>query len=171
MSADGSGVTRLADGGYPAWSPDGTQIVFMHADWIFVMNTDGSGAHALAPAGSNAQRSAWSPDGSRIAYSCSAGGSSVLCVMNADGSGASVLVDRTSLNVFGYDCASNPTWSPDGDRIAFAAPCGGSGANGEENRLLVLDLQTGVVAAPWPAPMGSDGSALADSPAWRPRPH
>jgi len=55
MNADGSGVTRLttnpAYDNYPAWSPDGTRIVFQSQrdgnDQIYVMGADGSGATRL----------------------------------------------------------------------------------------------------------------------------
>ncbi len=55
MKPDGSELRRLTDergrDQGPAWSPDGTRIVFMSdrdGDWeIYVMNADGSGQTRL----------------------------------------------------------------------------------------------------------------------------
>jgi Tol biopolymer transport system component len=52
MRPDGSGATRLThDRAYtPAWSPDGSQIVFS-APGLFVMRADGSDITSLAVGG------------------------------------------------------------------------------------------------------------------------
>lgn len=112
----------------PAWSPDGAHIAFS-SDWtlvdfwldIWVVSADGTRATALRSHDSQPQtdqlQPAWSPDGGRIAIVacpntwsyCDAGS---IRVMNADGSG---LMELTKAN--GY---AHPTWSPDGQTIAFA---------------------------------------------------
>jgi hypothetical protein len=78
---------KLAQGcynDYPAWSPDGRQIVFIHADdvdangnainaQVWVMNVDGSNQRPLTTdAAPKDQVPDWSPDGSMIAYSSGA---------------------------------------------------------------------------------------------------
>ena len=115
----------------PAWSPDGARVAFV-SDWamfdiwfdIWVVAPDGSGSTALThhtPATPNPDsqfQPAWSPDGSRIALvecpwafvTCT---SSVIAVMNADGSGLVRLVAASGF--------ASPTWSPDGQVIAFAS--------------------------------------------------
>jgi Tol biopolymer transport system component len=135
MNADGSGLVDLTNRSSeselrPAWSPDGTRIVFQrevagsyHDTEIFVMNADGSGVTRLTNSPGGDELPAWSPDGSRIAFVSfrdnPTGGTGIF-VMNADGTN----VKRLTLNPAYSD--STPAWSPDGARIAFAAVRDGS---------------------------------------------
>ena len=167
VSADDNGttpVTVLARQGQvrqPAWSPDGTRIAFS-SDWnmfdfwfdIWVMSVDGSQATALrshTPLTPNVEEQyepAWSPDGRRIAavecpWAFNFCSSSAIALMNADGSG--------HVRVAVASGFAHPTWSPDGQIIAFAS--GGS--------------------IEWVSADGSQrGRIIADgtSPAWRPGP-
>ena len=95
---------------------------------IYVMNADGSGQTRLTNNTENDWGPSWSPDGRRIAFSPygfthrveSQGGESYrasygnleIYVMNADGSGHTRLTNNTEGD-------GNPSWSPDGRRIAF----------------------------------------------------
>ncbi len=138
MNADGSGrVSLTAGSGYdehPAWSPDGSKIAFSRDSDIYVMNADGSAPARLTTAGDRVEdyAPAWSPDGSRIVFHRKRDAStpfgwlvddSEVFVINADGSGERQLTD-TPPRHRGWDLDSDPSWSPDGTRIAFTPPSG-----------------------------------------------
>ena len=129
MNSDGTGQTNLSNttsnDGDPEWSPDATKIAFdsnrAGNDQIFVMNADGSGVTQLTNVDTNFQPD-WSPDGTKIVFvsdrsqpgDCNSVGHCEIYTMNADGSNVTRLTFTSSpiLNV-------NPTWSPDGTKIAF----------------------------------------------------
>lgn len=144
INPDGTGRTPLtstaARDATPAWSPDGTKIAFSsNRDdpspatcsscnyEIYVMNADGTGAQRLTFAAGQDSSPAWSPDGSKIAFHRSVPGSTSVYVINADGSGETLLAQS----------GSSPAWSPDGSTIAFSR--GGiwlMGADGGNQRML-----------------------------------
>lgn len=121
MGADGSNVTRIQAGyglGHPSWSPDGSRIAFEcatpggNAD-ICVVNADGTGlAHVTSDPDLESQP-AWKPDGTRILFVASGSTFSGLKLVNPDGTGMTPLLS--------YGSAVVPTWSADGQRIAFGA--------------------------------------------------
>ena len=106
---DGSVVTRLSDGTWPAWSPDGQKIALWRSRdrAIYVINVDGSGLRHLA----SGWEPDWSPDGRMLVFR---GESFTIDVIDVDGSNHRRLHD-------GGDGAGlfAPAWSPDGRRIAF----------------------------------------------------
>lgn len=135
MNADGTGRTELTnDVAYaqsPSWSPDGTRIAFAGQDGIYVMNAEGTDVHRIAGyTGSLACADfepAWSPDGITIAWAvrCDGGGLSIRTV-RPDGSRPSTLVAGSTIpptptihRQTGLSTFAQPTWSPDGTRLAF----------------------------------------------------
>jgi Tol biopolymer transport system component len=115
MAADGSGVTRLTNDAVldtdPAWSPDGTKIVWTRHQFrpeLLIMDADGTNETPLV----RGSQPSWSPDGSRIAFQ---GADGRIQVINPDGTGDLQLTTGTP----GVEIDETPNWSPDGTRIAF----------------------------------------------------
>lgn len=102
---------------FPAWSPDGTQILFQQNDdpfgsspriQIYQVNRDGGSLRQLTNDAS--MHPAWLPDGGQFVYSTFNGGD--LYLMTQDGNEQHLLMDNATRN-------THPVWSPDGSQIAF----------------------------------------------------
>jgi Tol biopolymer transport system component len=139
FNADGSGLTKIADqGADPAWSPDGSRIVFasdrdkngelsygdavQYANELYVMDPDGSNQRRLTTTKDlNEASPAWSPDGSLLAYQRgevvdNAQGTGVF-LSETDGSCATPIAFDERLEVW----YANPAWHP-----GAAGPTAGS---------------------------------------------
>ncbi len=120
MNADGSGLTNLTnnvvDDGNPAWSADGSKIIFRRTvaanPDIYVMNADGSGQTRLTtdPQGDGFPK--FCPDGRIVFVSDRDNGGGDIFIMNGDGSGQTNLTNDAAV-------ADMPSCSPDGQKIAF----------------------------------------------------
>jgi TolB protein len=119
---DGTSIaTIVEDGSTPAWSPDGTMLVFQRSAGrdtdLFVIRADGTGLVRINHPSHNDFLSAWSPDGKRIVYTSDAGAepitpASEIYIVNANGSNRRRLTRNRVED-------HSPVWSPDGKRIAF----------------------------------------------------
>jgi TolB protein len=96
----------------PCWSPDGDSLAFSHNGELYIMHSDGTGAHPVAVPGVFGRQCAWSPDGTTLAFAD---------VVNHGIS--AVQVDGTSFRTLTSfppgDQASRPRWSPDGTRLLY----------------------------------------------------
>ncbi|MGB2808444.1 MAG: hypothetical protein WBC22_11920, partial [Sedimentisphaerales bacterium] len=141
MNEDGSGQTALVAGSDPSWSADGTKILFSSKPYyggeIWTMNPDGSNKTLLydCPLAGCTSESAWSPDGNKIVFNAEQiyvlpvmppvyYYFSHLYIMDSNGSSLEKLTFDT-LTVLDHPylflglLRRNPTWSPDGTKIAY----------------------------------------------------
>ena len=112
INADGSGApTRLTfnseEERAPAWSPDGSRIVFScrrgGSDFeICVMNADGSAQVQLTNNTVGDLTPTWSPNGQQILFHRLVAGRFQLWVMNADGTGQTQLTNAPGHNFLAH---------------------------------------------------------------------
>lgn len=134
MNTDGSDPQRLTfsetDESSPAWSPDGSQIVFLSArndpaphtcapdcnEDIYVMDADGTNERQLTSDPAPEYHPDWSPDGQYILFDADRDndGQDEIWRMRANGSSQQVLIN-SGFNDHWAD------WSYDGSRIVFVS--------------------------------------------------
>jgi len=122
MNADGTQRRQLtnlpATAFYPSLSPDGQVIYFSSKQdsgfEIYSMNIKGKNLHRLTKNIGSLYAPQLSPDGERIIFTNNGHG---LWLMQPDGKNPHALTNRDDID---------PTWSPDGSRIAFASTRAGS---------------------------------------------
>jgi Tol biopolymer transport system component len=130
MHADGSDLTNLtnhpAQDVSPIWSPDGKHIAFeSNRDGfiqIYLMNADGSNVTQVTDNEANHSiggqfndgLSLWSPDGNKLIFTEQAPGEEKRMLYTADIDGKNKIPITKVPDIY-----SVPSWSPDGEHIAF----------------------------------------------------
>jgi dipeptidyl aminopeptidase/acylaminoacyl peptidase len=154
-NTDGSDRRQLdhpgADEYKPSWAPDGSQLTYTDGQEIYVVNADLTERRSITDSdpADGAYEPDWSPSGEWIAFITQDG---VITLIRPDGS------DRHELP--GDGTASNPTWSPDGRKLAYDA-AGTQGwddiyvSNADGTQVHQLTRSPGYEAAPAWSPDGS----------------
>jgi TolB protein len=104
--------------GQPSFTPDGKQIVYSSSAGrccrIFIAGVDGRGFRPISSAGSlDAEPKVNPKTGGSIVFSSGRSGPEQIYMMNMDGADLERLTDSTGE-------ASNPSWHPSGQLIAYA---------------------------------------------------
>ena len=95
----------------PAWSPDGTLLVWEAPSGLRI--TDVATGSTTQIFSEFARNPRWSPDGSKIAFT---GSAQSIATINANGTGVKTVISSTADMVFYH-----PVWSPDSGSIACTA--------------------------------------------------
>ena len=134
LTSDAAPTQLAADGYAPRWSPDGKQIAFLRytngPSNLWVVHDTGGDARPVTSGGvtfggfaqlpynfMQTQDFQWAPDSRRLVYCANTSGAANVWQTATDGSDQTRLSDNVDPGVLFF----NPSWSPDGRRLAWLA--------------------------------------------------
>lgn len=121
MTLDGSEPTLVGRGANPTWTNDGriAYVSYLNeggtsAARFFVMDADGGNRQLVyeGPGDVTFGRAEWSPDGTRVVADATVNGNTDIYVLDLESQTPIRLTDDPAQD-------TSPTWSPDGEYIAF----------------------------------------------------
>lgn len=145
MDMRSGNLTRVAEGNWPDWSPDGRQLAYSRKTNskgdIYMIDTENLVETRLTNDNYNNLYPAWSPDGTSVAYTS-----------QRDTKNDIIIVDLNTHNVRNMTASIDnfdrwkPAWSPDGKRIAYEKPTKIIYSPGEPFyvNIYFLDIDTGI---------------------------
>jgi hypothetical protein len=110
FNPDGSGLTALAQGWTPVWTPDG-RIIFAQENAIRIIHADGSNVQTLLEGLPVSVIADCSPD-LRVTFNVDSGGQSIIHMVNLDGSNHQILTPDGVSSDWGR-------FNADGSKIVF----------------------------------------------------
>lgn len=150
MAFAGGVPVLLAEGDYPAVTPDGRRVAYLKDGVAWIVPIDGGAApRKLFVSRGGTSSLQWSPDGSRLAFVSSREATSYIGIYSDEHTPIVWLAP-------GVYRDGNPTWSPDGRRVAFVRRQGDGGAPPLALELMarpwsiwIADVRTGDAKTVW----------------------
>lgn len=117
----GGAPLRLAEGDYPAVTPDGRRVAYIKEDAAWVVPIDASAEpKKLFTARGKTRSLQWAPDGSRLAFVSSREATAYIGIYSDDSTPIRWLAPDVYRD-------GDPTWSPDSKQVAFMRRPGDGG--------------------------------------------
>jgi dipeptidyl aminopeptidase/acylaminoacyl peptidase len=150
---DGNAPVLLGEGHSPTFSPDGKSLVFTNRGSIFLWQRGGE-AHRIVKIAGEVENLQWSPDGTSLLFADDRKGHSFVGVFR---------IGDSEVRYFQPELgnAIEPTFSPDGKRVAFLfmvePPSGAGPDSGPYWSLRIADATSAATRTIWSAPQGQGG--------------